>query len=200
MIALSVNRAGTIPVMDMSFHTPIVFVFSVLEINIAIVAASIPIFWPVIATLASNEIFVVNEVQIHIQEASRDSFGSGNAITHSEGKEVFSGRTSKVRAITKAHERRYSKQGHKQIHRHSSNPSTMGLDLARRASQDSQRKLYRTTSNSNRDRSSGSLTRSEGDDWFAFLEMDRAVAGGRTTTTVERVEVPLEQIKSVEHR
>lgn len=64
MVALSINRAGTIPILDMTFHTPPVYIFSILEVNLAIMLASIPIFWPLVISIASNKILVVNEVEV----------------------------------------------------------------------------------------------------------------------------------------
>jgi hypothetical protein len=68
----------------------------------------------------------------------------------------------------------------------------MGMDLAGRPSQDSLRHLYRIPSNENR--SSKSLTQSEGDDWF--MEMDRANSRGQVTTTVQKTSIPFEHIKT----
>jgi hypothetical protein len=77
MVSLAVNKAGTVPILDMSFHVPTVYIFSVLEVNIAIIAASIPIFWPVIVTLATNKIWVVNEIEIRVENNSRNSRRAG---------------------------------------------------------------------------------------------------------------------------
>jgi hypothetical protein len=53
-----------VPVFDPSYATPSIYIFSVLEINIAILCASIPIFWPLVTSLATNKILVVNEIEI----------------------------------------------------------------------------------------------------------------------------------------
>ncbi|KAF2009687.1 hypothetical protein BU24DRAFT_358434, partial [Aaosphaeria arxii CBS 175.79] len=63
-VTLSTNRAGTVPILDMTYHTPPIYLFSVLEINLAIMCASIPIFWPLVSSIAANKILVVNEVEI----------------------------------------------------------------------------------------------------------------------------------------
>ncbi|OAG19000.1 hypothetical protein CC77DRAFT_1010222 [Alternaria alternata] len=224
MIAMSVNKAGTEPVLDMSFHTPIVYIFAVLEVNFAIITASIPIFWPAIATLASNKIFVVNEVQIHVEHVTRnDSFDSNaGGISLSDRKITSSGGDSKMGVITTISDQMPRKSGEKSSpinHYHkSSNASsigptlggfggrkastassvgrTMGMDLAGRPSQDSLRHLYRIPSNENR--SSKSLTQSEGDDWF--MEMDRANSRGQVTTTVQKTSIPFEHIKTSDNK
>jgi len=219
MIAMSVNKAGTKPVLDMSFHTPIVYIFAVLEVNFAIITASIPIFWPAIATLASNKIFVVNEVQIHVEHVTRnDSFDSSGGISLSDRKIQSSGGDSKMGVVTTISDRAPPrKSGEKSSIHHHHKPSTassvgpttgfgggrkpstassvgrtMGMDLAGRPSQESSRHLYRIPSNENR--SSKSLTQSEGDDWF--MEMDRANSRGQVTTTVEKSSIPFEHIKA----
>jgi hypothetical protein len=73
MISLVVNRAGSVPVVDMSYHTPTVYIFSILEVNIAILCASIPIFWPMIASFTSNKILVVNEISVLVEEYPKSS-------------------------------------------------------------------------------------------------------------------------------
>jgi hypothetical protein len=197
MIAMSVNKAGTEPVLDMSFHIPAVYIFAVLEVNFAIITASIPIFWPAIATLASNKIFVVNEVQIHVEHVTRnDSFDSNGGISLSDRKIASSGGDSKMGVVTTISDQTHRKSGEKASpinHHHkpsaaSSIGRTMGTELAGRPSQESSRHLYRIPSNENR--SSKSLTQSEGDDWF--MEMDRANSRGQVTTTVKRTSLPFE--------
>lgn len=77
LVSLCIKRAGTTPVFDPSFNTPRVYVFSILEINIAILTASIPIFWPVVAnSFATNKILVVNEIEIRTDRRG----SAGNAL------------------------------------------------------------------------------------------------------------------------
>jgi hypothetical protein len=200
MIALSLNRAGTVPVLDMSYHTPAVFLFGVLELNIAIVAASIPIFYPVIATLASNKIFVVNEIEIHVEHVSRnDSFDSTGAISLHDRKKPRSSQKDKLGVVTTTTFDNPSRKSHEKRHSHkpsnaSSMGRTMGLEFSSRPSQESQRYLYKLPSNDLREhRSSRSLTHSEADDWLA--EIDKVNASGNTTT-VQRTAIPFEHIKA----
>lgn len=203
IIVLSFNRIGTIPVMDMTFHAPFIFIFGVLEVNIAIVAASTPIFWPIIVTLSANKIFVVNEVDVRVEAASRSSFGSGRGITLADqaswrkdaGEDAVE-RTDQISVVTKTFDRN--------DYRHKKSNSSLrgralGLDFGYRASQDSQRCLQPMTSNENSS-SKGSLRGPEGDDYDWFLELNKEMAGGRTTTTVERAEIPVEHIKAFDSR
>lgn len=188
---MTINRAGTVPIVDMTYSTPLIYIFSVLEVNLAIIAASIPIFWPVIATLATNKIWVVNEIEIHVEETTRDSFSSSGAIGLSDSggwkdddKEEFGNRTSKLSFVTKAYDR--TKSAPTKHHRKTSSAGrTMGFET--RTSQDSERELYRAPSNELVS-SKASLTRSERDDWFA--EANKQNTAGRTTTTVETSQVP----------
>lgn len=197
MIALSINRAGTIPVMDMTYYTPAVYIFGVLEVNLAIIAASIPTFWPALAAFATNKIFVVNEVQIHVESVPRDSFASGSAIV-SDGKDAFEPRylndtsglsrsisTSKAPSVQETRHGRSSPIGR-----------TIAFDLGRRSSQESHRNLYRTGSGGEA-RRSASLTGNEEEDWFK--ELDK-INNGKSTTTIERTAIPLEQIKALDRR
>ena len=172
----------------MSYFTPFVYIFGVLEVNIAIVAASVPTFWPVIAKIAANKIFVVNEIEVHIERASRDSTSSEHAVHPSEGKNSFGERSRKMSVVTKLQDR----VNHRPKQ---SNTSEMGRDLGSRPSQDSQRYLYRLGSTDLR--SSRSLTRSIGEDWLS--EVDKMQIG-KTTTTVGRTDIPLEHIKAFDRR
>lgn len=203
MIALSVSRAGTVPIIDMSFHIPLVYIFGVLEVNIAIIAASIPIFWPVIVTLAGNKIFVLNEVEIHVEEASRSSFNSERDIglidqaAWKDSNRDDAGRTS-LSVLARTYNRTTSSPGHRYKHSNTSSLGrTLGLDFGHRCSSDSQRRLNRTPTDE-RGCSKGSLARTDPDDWF--LEVDKQLAGGRTTTTVQKADVPIEHIKAFDSR
>ncbi|KAL1799499.1 hypothetical protein ACET3X_003536 [Alternaria dauci] len=225
MIVMSVNKAGTEPILDMSFHTPMIYILAVLEVNFAIMTASIPIFWPAIVTLASNKIFVVKEVQIHVERVTRnDSFDpNAGGISLDDRKVSSSGGESKIGVITTISDQTPRKSGEKSSPKHHYNESshassprcptiggfggrkpssdscvgrTIGVDLTGRPSQDSIRHLYRVPSNEHR--SSKSLTQSEGDDWF--MEMDRANARGQVTTTVQKSSIPFEHIKMSDNK
>ena len=220
MIALSLNRVGTIPVLDMSYYTPPVYVFGVLEVNIAIVAACIPIFWPVITGLAANKIFVLNEVDVQVEEASRSSsFGSGRGMplvpqgtweddgtdpfgktdpyVAAEPNDPYGGRTSRVSVATKTYDRSASQGSHRhQKSNASSIGRHVGLEFGRRRSSDSLHGLQRTPSNGGTSLK-GNLTREQSTDYF--LEMDKEMSAGKTTTTVARTEIPIDHIRAFHH-
>ncbi|EMD64248.1 hypothetical protein COCSADRAFT_181377 [Bipolaris sorokiniana ND90Pr] len=221
LITLAVNRAGTVPDLDMSFHTPVVYIFAVLEVNFAIITASIPIFWPVIATLASNKIFVVNEVEIRVEDIARyESFDSNGAISLPDRKSTPSGdsKTGMVTTILDHIPRRSGEKLSSSNHAHdgsaassinqpmgtgfvgrkSSNASTIGrpfAELGSRPSQDSSRHLYQISC---KDHTSKNFTKNDGDDWFA--EMDRVNPHGPVTTTVQKTSVPFEHIKVFDNK
>jgi hypothetical protein len=81
MIALCMNRAGTAPHVDMTYAVPTIYIFSILEINIAILCASIPVFWPFVSSLSLNKILVVNEIEVRTDR--RES--QGIALTEHNG-------------------------------------------------------------------------------------------------------------------
>jgi hypothetical protein len=67
---LTISRAGTYPVFDPSWYAPAIFIFSSLEIETAILCASIPIFWPIFKSLSLNKIFVTHEVEVRTERRS----------------------------------------------------------------------------------------------------------------------------------
>ncbi|KAJ4357757.1 uncharacterized protein N0V89_002333 [Didymosphaeria variabile] len=78
------NRAATSPYIDFTWWTPISIILSCLEIDLAIMCASMPIFWPVIEE-SFAAIFVTREVQI--TEQRRYSFadrGLAYELEHSD--------------------------------------------------------------------------------------------------------------------
>jgi hypothetical protein len=198
MIALCINRAGTVPVIDMTYYTPVVYIFSVLEVNIAILCASIPIFWPMISSFASNKILVVNEIVVHVEEYPKTSMDGQSGIgladqaafkspPESPGA-VQQQQPSRLSTIARSFDRRPSRDSPN--HRSKGSiASTVGKTFSRtdnhrtaRSSQESQYNLYKATS-----QETGSVSKSDYD-WFADLDLD--CAGKRTTTKVETVGNP----------
>lgn len=197
MISLCINRAGTVPILDMSYHTPIVYIFSVLEVNIAILCASIPTFWPMISSFATNKILVVNEIVVHVEEYSKTSLDGQPGIGLAEQgawksppespSALQPQQPSRFSTIARSFDPRPSKDSARKSKHRSKNSiaSSVGRAFTRvepdrsaiRASQDSQHNFYKVTS-----RESGSLNKSDYD-WFT--ELDRDCVGKRTTTRIE---------------
>ena len=69
---LTINRVGTYPVFDPSWYAPPIFIFSSLEIDTAILCASIPTFWPIFKGLNLNKIFVTHEVEVRTERRNTD--------------------------------------------------------------------------------------------------------------------------------
>jgi hypothetical protein len=67
LFCLTISRAGTYPVFDPSWYAPPIFISSSLEIETAILCASIPIFWPIFKGLRLNKIFVTHEVEVRTE-------------------------------------------------------------------------------------------------------------------------------------
>ncbi|EKG17225.1 hypothetical protein MPH_05560 [Macrophomina phaseolina MS6] len=61
------TRAGTYPVADPTWLAPTSVILSCLEVDVAILCASIPIFWPLISALTFGKIFVVDEVIVQTE-------------------------------------------------------------------------------------------------------------------------------------
>jgi hypothetical protein len=204
LISIVVSRAGTYPVLDMPYYTPTIYIFSVLEVNIAIIAASIPTFWPILATLATNKIWVVNEIEIRIENTVRGSVSTGGDIdleergpwTKLDSKEEFVGQARRVSVTTKP----YDRTADPHTHRHKeSNASSIGrpfgLETGPRSSNDSQRKLCRIPSTEAKG-GNGSVAKSEREDWFA--DVGRQSIARTTTTKSGTTDVPFEEMKKRE--
>lgn len=84
------NRAATSPYVDYTWWAPVSIVLSCLEIDLAIICASMPIFWPVLESKLS-QIFVTHEV--HVTEHRRVStYGLEHELEH-RSSSIKSGRT-----------------------------------------------------------------------------------------------------------
>lgn len=193
VISLCINRAGTIPFPDMSYHTPVVYIFSVLEVNIAIFVASVPIFWPMIASFSNNKILVVNEIVVHVEQYPKTSLDGQPGIglaeqaafkSPPESPKPVPQQTSYLSNIARTFDRRPSRDAHRTNHRSKSSVAS-SLDKSlwrRRGSQDSQRNLYKTSSHD--------TTALSKDDYDWFAKLDRECMGTRTTTRIEKGDDP----------
>ncbi|KAF2642350.1 hypothetical protein P280DRAFT_467718 [Massarina eburnea CBS 473.64] len=68
LYSIVLNRAATLPYIDFTWWAPITLILSCLEINLAIMCASMPVFWPHIEK-SFTAIFVTREV--HVTEHRR---------------------------------------------------------------------------------------------------------------------------------
>ncbi|KAF9728830.1 hypothetical protein PMIN04_003472 [Paraphaeosphaeria minitans] len=217
VISISIKRIGTVPVFDPSWYTPTVYIFSALELNVAILTASIPIFWPLVASFTANKILIVNEIEIRTERID-NSFAlseQGKGFAGVSDDDVAEGRTSKINVQGKSNtdklHRNNSRLSRGPKHHHNpshsdSSSKEMGLDMGRHSSQDSQRKLHLTHQTSSNSFNSGTLADSPdlsharyqnkfAQDWAA-PNFDRPKAGEERvfTTSVERAQVPFDHL------
>ncbi|KAJ4299100.1 hypothetical protein N0V90_004344 [Kalmusia sp. IMI 367209] len=222
VIALSIRRIGTVPVFDPSYATPTVYIFSALEVNMAILTASIPIFWPLVTSLAANKILIVNEIEIRTERIDENYAlaDQGKSFGGIGEDEVPDGRTSRMSVFGKSdHDRlhrnnsRLTRNKHKITHSNSSDKD-LGIQIGRRSSSESQRKLNLTHQTSERSFSSFTKLEDSPDmtharyqnkfmqDW-AVPDFDSgAPKGGASeqmfTASVERAEIPYDHIRALE--
>ena len=79
---------------DSTFYSPVPVILGSLEINVAVLAASIPIFWPVVKNLGFRNITVVNEVTVSSEP--RANYTTGELDTGSGGSERGESRAASV--------------------------------------------------------------------------------------------------------
>ncbi|KZL63923.1 integral membrane protein [Colletotrichum incanum] len=63
LVELVKSRAGTYPTLDVTWYAPRPMVLSILEIDVAAICASLPVFWPMLQN-SMGMIFVTREVKI----------------------------------------------------------------------------------------------------------------------------------------
>jgi hypothetical protein len=177
----------------MPYYTPVIYIFSVLEVNLAIIAASIPIFWPVITTLATNKIWVVNEIEIRGENTTRGSSATSDDIDLAERgtwtkldckDEFVVAPTRKLSVVT---------NNELPAHRHKqSNASSVGrpfgLETGIRSSNESQRNLTRLPSLDSAGRNR-SLQSREREDWFGEIGRQNSAAVASTAVPLAKGEV-----------
>ncbi|KAH3917075.1 hypothetical protein HBI56_122630 [Parastagonospora nodorum] len=82
LYVISNTQAATYPYLDFTWWSPIMIVLSCLEIDLAIICASMPIFWPIIEkSLAA--IFVSYEVDV-TEERVQDEYGLAYELEHTK--------------------------------------------------------------------------------------------------------------------
>ncbi|KAF6827198.1 hypothetical protein CMUS01_09113 [Colletotrichum musicola] len=71
LVALVRSRAGTYPTFDPTWYAPLPMLLSILEIDVAAICASLPVFWPVLSS-GIGGIFVTHEVKVEVTTEARD--------------------------------------------------------------------------------------------------------------------------------
>ncbi|GME22950.1 hypothetical protein GTA08_BOTSDO08866 [Neofusicoccum parvum] len=78
------SKAGTYPTVDPPWYAPPIILMSVLEVNLAILTASMPIFWPYLASIGTSGIKVMQEVIVR-SEPRKNYFTTGSHDGGTEG-------------------------------------------------------------------------------------------------------------------
>ncbi|KAI1471384.1 uncharacterized protein F4812DRAFT_176978 [Daldinia caldariorum] len=73
------NKAGTYPVLDLTWYTPTSIIVAALEVDLASICASIPTFWPALRRSFLNAIFITREVHVTHQHRRLSSSCSSTA-------------------------------------------------------------------------------------------------------------------------
>ncbi|KAK2007480.1 hypothetical protein LZ32DRAFT_632299 [Colletotrichum eremochloae] len=63
LVALMKSRVGTYPTLDVTWYTPLPMTLAILEIDLAAICASLPVFWPMLQH-SMGAIFVMREVKV----------------------------------------------------------------------------------------------------------------------------------------
>ncbi|KAF2833912.1 hypothetical protein CC86DRAFT_462160 [Ophiobolus disseminans] len=102
LYAISSNQAATYPYYDFTWWSPPMIILSCLEIDLAIMCASMPIFWPIIEKSLTT-IFVSYEVKV-TEERIDDDYGLAYELEHSRSRREGSMRSTSgtsVEGLTK---------------------------------------------------------------------------------------------------
>lgn len=188
----------------------------------AILTASIPIFWPLVTSFAANKILIVNEIEIRTERIDNNFALSeqGKGFAGVGDDDVPEGRTSRISVMGKSPDKLHrnnsrltrAKHHHKPSHSDSSDKE-LSIDIGHRASHESQRNLNLSHQTSSNSFGSGQLEDSPDltharyqnkfvQDW-AVPDFDRPKAGrgGEErvfTTSVERAQVPFDHLRALE--
>ncbi|KAH7018243.1 uncharacterized protein B0I36DRAFT_388492 [Microdochium trichocladiopsis] len=79
------HQAATYPTRDPTWYAPVTFVLAAVEVDIAAICASIPIFWPVISTLQWGKIFITHEIRVTREDRVAVAGGGGGASSGGGG-------------------------------------------------------------------------------------------------------------------
>jgi hypothetical protein len=82
LYTIIIHQAGTYPYFDTTWWTPLMIILSAVEVNLAIICASTPIFWPMIETQFAA-IFVSYEVNV-TEERIGDDYGLAYELEHTK--------------------------------------------------------------------------------------------------------------------
>lgn len=81
------TRAATFPTFDPTWYGPTAIVLCSIEVSLACICASLPVFWPVLKKMLDPYIIVTHEVKITRESLRADEFGDSMELRRSESPE-----------------------------------------------------------------------------------------------------------------
>ncbi|CAI6331656.1 unnamed protein product [Periconia digitata] len=131
------KKGGTIPIFDITYSTPTVYIFSVLEINVAIMCASIPIFWPLVTSFTSSKILIVNEIEVRSERRSEHidlvdkahDFTVGEIEGRTSRADIKGNTTTQTTSPSSRLARSLSRHHRQSYHHHQQNSSSSSKDM-----------------------------------------------------------------------
>lgn len=89
--------------MDVTFYSAATIIWSCVEVNVAVLTASIPTFWPMISDLAFGKILVTQEVEVRSEDQVVSRGFSRMGDTRSEDEEELTLSTSWGKSYAKSY-------------------------------------------------------------------------------------------------
>ncbi|KAK3381757.1 hypothetical protein B0H63DRAFT_476569 [Podospora didyma] len=66
------HQAATYPTFDPSWYGPVSMILAAIEVDLASICASVPVFWPVLLRMTALKIFVMEEVEVKHEDRGAD--------------------------------------------------------------------------------------------------------------------------------
>lgn len=78
LAAIVETRATTTPTFDPTWYGPTPIVLAALEVDVATICASLPVFWPVLQNIDMSQILVTHEVKVTLEHRRLSTGGTDN--------------------------------------------------------------------------------------------------------------------------
>lgn len=105
LVSIVSTRATTWPTFDPSWYGAVPIVLTALEVDIATIAASIPVFWPVLRNLDLNQILITREVKVTLED--RHNMGPTRTNSLVEDEDIELERSDSVSRLNRKREEHY---------------------------------------------------------------------------------------------
>lgn len=79
------TRATTYPCFDPTWYGATPIVLATLEVDVAVVCAALPVFWPVLCNMHLNQILVTREVKVTLEDRRRSTEGAMARASNDQG-------------------------------------------------------------------------------------------------------------------